>query len=203
MIFVFEKVIELGFRRFIVKALLLVTAKVRSFCWAVFFSDNRPDCKDTKIISAVQFRGRGVIKLTGVTIGVMQSPKLLSGSSYIEARNTGAIIEIGCGTHINNNAVIIADKTKIKIGSNCLIGPDFFITDSDFHGLSVEDRRSGVYQCSEVVVLDNVFIGAGVRVLKGVVIGENSVLASGSVVVNDIEPNSIYAGVPAKKVKDL
>lgn len=203
MIFIFKKINELGYRRFFVKALLLVIAKIRSFCWVIFLSDNKPDCKDTKIISAVQFRGQGVIRLTGVTMGIMQSPKFLTASSYVEARNAGAIIEIGCGTYINNNAVIIADKTRIKIGSNCLIGPDFFITDSDFHGLSVDERRSGVYQCSEVVVSDNVFIGAGVRVLKGVVIGENSVLASGSVVVNDVDPNSIYAGVPARKVKEL
>lgn len=54
-------------------------------------------------------------------------------------------------------------------------------------------------------VHDNVLIGMGSIVMDNVVIGENSVIAAGAVVLENtiVEPNSVYAGVPAKKVKDI
>jgi acetyltransferase-like isoleucine patch superfamily enzyme len=55
---------------------------------------------------------------------------------------------------------------------------------------------------SEIVIDDDVWIGFGSIVLGGVRIGEGSIVAAGSVVTKDVEPYSIYAGVPAKKVGD-
>ena len=49
----------------------------------------------------------------------------------------------------------------------------------------------------------NVFIGDNVRVLKGVKVGHGAVIGSGSVVVGDVEPMSIYAGVPARFIRHI
>lgn len=52
-------------------------------------------------------------------------------------------------------------------------------------------------------IMDNVFIGAGTRILYNVRIGSNVIVATGSVVTHDLEPNAVYAGVPAKRVKSI
>jgi maltose O-acetyltransferase len=121
----------------------------------------------------------------------------------LEARNSDSSINIGVGTFINNGAVIIADKTQIEIGERCLIGPGFFACDSDFHGLAINNRSNGNYECSSVKIGSDVFIGDGVKVMKGVTIGDGAVIGSGSVVVRNVAPNTIHAGVPAKYIKDV
>lgn len=57
--------------------------------------------------------------------------------------------------------------------------------------------------CRPIVVDEDVWIGCGCRVLAGVKIGKRSVIAAGAVVNRDVENNSIYAGVPAKKIKSI
>lgn len=55
---------------------------------------------------------------------------------------------------------------------------------------------------SKVVIEDDVWIGYGAILLSGITVGEGSIIAAGSVVTKDVEPYSIYAGVPAKKIAD-
>ncbi|MDP5133596.1 MAG: acyltransferase [Paraglaciecola sp.] len=194
---------KLGFRRVFVCFLTISLSRTRSRLYRLFFSDNTPFLMNTRIIQPTIFMGKGNIKLCRVRLGVWTSPGLISGSGFIEARAEGSSVVIGDSTIINNGFVIIADKSSVVIGKRCLIGPNFFVADSDFHGLEVRDRNNGNYDCLPVVIEDDVFIGEGVKVLKGVKIGRGSVIGMGSVVVKDVEPFSIYAGVPAKKVKSL
>ena len=131
------------------------------------------------------------------------SPYFYHTAGYIEARNSSARVTIKDHTIINNSFVIIADKTSITIGEHCLIGPNLFITDSDFHGVEIKDRSNGNYQCLPVSIENHVFIGENVRILKGVTIGEGSVIGNSSVVTKSVPPYSIYAGNPAKLLKKL
>ena len=55
----------------------------------------------------------------------------------------------------------------------------------------------------KVTIKKGAWLGANVTVLPGVTIGENSVVAAGALVNKDVEPNSVYAGIPAKKIKEL
>ncbi|MTI11967.1 acyltransferase [Sansalvadorimonas verongulae] len=176
---------------------------MRGFFLRLFFSDNRPDITKSRILQPTQFVGKGKIKIQGAILGCWPSPGLLDGYGYIEARASEALVEIKSSTILNNNFVVIADRSEISIGERCLIGPNFFVTDSDFHGLKLEDRCNGNYYCARVDIEDDVFIGNNVRVLKGVRIGRGSVIGSGSTVVNDVEPMSIYAGIPARKIKEI
>lgn len=177
--------------------------QLKVFIYRIILSDNSVILKNSKINQPTQFIGKGRIEINGACIGVWPSPNLFNGASYFEARSETAALKIGKGTYINNNATIIADKEFIIIGNNCLIGPNFFATDSDFHGLSTIDRNSGSYECKSVVIEENVFIGEGVRILKGVTVGSGSVIGSGSLVVKDVAPNTVVAGVPAKKIADI
>ena len=123
--------------------------------------------------------------------------------NYIIIDEDNKILYVKGITIINNNFVIIADKTSITIGEHCLIGPNLFITDSDFHGVEIKDRSNGNYQCLPVSIENHVFIGENVRILKGVTIGEGSVIGNSSVVTKSVPPYSIYAGNPAKLLKKL
>ena len=85
----------------------------------------------------------------------------------------------------------------------CLIGTNFSCIDSDFHGLSANKRLSSDYKCKPVILEKNVFVGNDVSILKGVTIGENSVIANGAVVTKSFPTNVIIGGNPAKIIRDL
>ena len=82
-----------------------------------------------------------------------------------------------------------------------MFGHGAYITDSDWHG--IYDRTEVVGSPKEVMLEKNVWIGDSAIVCKGVTIGENSIIGAGSVVTKDVPKNSVYAGNPAKLVKEL
>ena len=116
-----------------------------------------------------------------------------------------ARIIIGPDTGLSGVVICAADS--IEIGSECLLGADVQIFDNDFHKLTPENRRHDnspdKIGTAPVIIEDNVFIGAGSKVMKGVKIGKNSVIGAGSIVSRDIPPNSIAAGNPARIIAEL
>jgi acetyltransferase-like isoleucine patch superfamily enzyme len=108
--------------------------------------------------------------------------------------NAEIIIENNCGF----SGTVIGAFKSIHIGSNVNCGANTLITDSDWH---TKDNRSG--PIIPVVINNNVWLGEGVKVLKGVSIGENSVIGAGSVVTKSIPANVVAAGNPCKVIKDL
>ena len=116
-----------------------------------------------------------------------------------------AILEIGDSVGISSS--VIWAFRKIYIGNHVNIGADCVIMDSDAHALKVEDRLLGkdVQERMEspIYIGNNVFIGTRCIVLKGVSIGDNSVIGAGSVVTKSIPANCIAAGNPCKVIKYL
>ena len=108
-------------------------------------------------------------------------------------------IEIGGGGFTAGNNMLIA-KEKISIGKNCQIAWGVTISDHDFH----KTYKSGVQnvETSPVKIGDGVWIGMNATILKGVKIGDNSIIAAGSMVIRDVPANTMVAGVPAKIVKE-
>ena len=104
--------------------------------------------------------------------------------------------------HIGNNCgfsgTVIGAGKNIVIGDNVRCGANTLITDSDWHQ---GDPRTS--PDSDVVIENNVWLGYGVKVLKGVRIGENSVIGAGSIVTRNIPSNVIAAGNPCKVIKNL
>lgn len=174
---------------------------MRVLVYRYMLSDNSATLFCVRLNQPAQFVGRGRISLTKVTVGVWPSPGFLNSYAYFEARGVGSRIEVGAGTFFNNAAVIIADRSTISIGNNCLIGVGFFAVDSDFHGLELENRSNGNYECSSVIIGDDVFIGNDVKVLKGVKIGNGAVIGSGSIVLSDVPDRAIFAGIPARLIR--
>jgi acetyltransferase-like isoleucine patch superfamily enzyme len=114
-----------------------------------------------------------------------------------------AVLIFGKNAGISNSTIVCWDR--VEIGDNVVIGGGCRIWDTNFHSLDAQIRTSGNDQdirTAPVKIGDNVFIGAGVIILKGVTIGENSIVAAGSVVNKDIPPNTIAAGNPCVVIKD-
>jgi acetyltransferase-like isoleucine patch superfamily enzyme len=156
-------------------------------------------------LQPVQLVGRGEIHFKGrVNIGFFPSPYFLNGYAYIEARKHSAKVIIDNDTWINNNFVAVSEHKSITIGKNVFIGTFVEIYDSNFHGLE-SDRRSisSPQEASDVVIEDNVFIGSNVKILKGVTIGQDSVIANGSIVTKNIPSGVIAGGNPAKVIRQL
>lgn len=107
-----------------------------------------------------------------------------------------AIIKIGSFSGMSG--VTIGCFYSVIIGNNVKIGANCLVTDGDWHH---EDSRSS--SPKEVIIEDNVWIGYNSIILKGVTIGANSLIGSGSVVTKDIPPNSIAVGNPCKVIKSL
>ena len=114
----------------------------------------------------------------------------------ISTSSPNAVLEIGnnCGF----SGVTIWCFKSIKIGDNVKVGANSIIMDGDAHQ---DDDRAG--DNKEVVIGNNVWIGANVTVLKGVHIGDNSVIGMGSIVTKDIPSNSVAVGNPCRVVKQL
>ncbi len=116
-----------------------------------------------------------------------------------------------------NGALVMAEEW-IEIGSHCLISWNVGIADSDFHPLEPAQRRIDAHalapffegrpsrpklRTAPVIISDNVWIGMNATILKGVTIGENSVVAAGSVVTKPVPANVVVAGNPAAITKEL
>ncbi|MDP2839143.1 MAG: acyltransferase [Syntrophales bacterium] len=97
--------------------------------------------------------------------------------------------------------VRISAATEIVIGESCMLAQGAFVTDSDWHG--VYDRSLPIGHTIPVHIGDNVWIGDGAIVCKGVRIGDNSIIGAGAVVVRDIPANAVAVGNPAAVVKYL
>lgn len=104
------------------------------------------------------------------------------------------IIENNCGF----SGTVIAAHTEIIIKKNTKCGANTLITDTDWH---LDDIRAG--EPKPVIIGENVWIGAGVKVLKGVTIGDNTVIGAGSIVNKSIPSNVIAAGNPCKVIKQI
>lgn len=156
-----------------------------------------------KLYHPLLLNGKGKISFgKNVQIGVVNSPNYYSHYSYFEARSSESEISIGNNVSINNNCSIEA-VSKITIHENVLIGINCSILDNDGHSLEIDNRLSGIPKSAEIVIEKNVFIGDNVTILKGVTIGENSVIGNGSIVTKSIPANVIAVGNPAKITKEI
>lgn len=101
---------------------------------------------------------------------------------------------------------IIARSKTIRIGEGCMLAPNVTIFDSDFHIAWPPERRHDTWETDmdrDVTLERNVWVGTGVIILKGVTIGENSIIAAGSVVVKDVPANCVAGGNPARIIKSF
>lgn len=117
------------------------------------------------------------------------------------AKDNGKI-QIGDGCGISNATLFACES--ITLGKQILVGGGTKIYDTDFHWLDFEKRMSEPGgTTSPVTIKDGAFIGAHCIILKGVTIGERSIVGAGSVVTKSIPDGEIWAGNPAKYIRRI
>jgi acetyltransferase-like isoleucine patch superfamily enzyme len=115
--------------------------------------------------------------------------------------------EMTIGNNVGVTSVAFICHNKISIGNNVKIGINTVIYDTDFHSLDARMRNSnpekidGV-KTKPVIIHEGAFIGGHTTILKGVTIGKNSIVGAGSVVFESIPDEQIWAGNPAKYIRD-
>jgi acetyltransferase-like isoleucine patch superfamily enzyme len=110
----------------------------------------------------------------------------------------GSFVGHGCGFHVGS---------AVRIGRHCLLAAGVQVFDLDGHPLDAAARRAGEPTPAEAVrpveIGDDAWIGSGALILKGVTVGERSVVAARAVVTADVPPDVVVAGNPARVVRTL
>jgi acetyltransferase-like isoleucine patch superfamily enzyme len=101
-----------------------------------------------------------------------------------------------------NHGLIILDGASVVIGNNVFIAPGVGIHTAG-HPIDFERRNLGLEYALPVTIGNNVWIGAAVTILPGVVIGDNSVIGAGSVVARDIPSNVVAVGNPCRVIREI
>lgn len=163
----------------------------------------------TKIAKSFTSQGNGVLNLNVGRFGYAKMYTYFqAGKDSSLSVNGKCHLSYGCdimlfpGGHLEldncslNSYSQIRCKNHVSIGSNTRISRNVQIWDDDHHTILSEHKTN-----NEVIIENNVWIGAGAIILKGVHIGEGSMIAAGAVVTRDIPSNCVAAGVPAKVIR--
>jgi acetyltransferase-like isoleucine patch superfamily enzyme len=110
-------------------------------------------------------------------------------------------VSVGAKTVMGQECTISAFKS-VKIGRECVIADRVMFIDFDHGVVEVERpiRLQGIYK-RDVDVGNNVWIGYGACILRGVTVGDNAVIGTNAVVTKDVPPNAVVAGLPAKIIR--
>jgi maltose O-acetyltransferase len=138
--------------------------------------------------------GRSLLyRLAGLRVSTIAlNPKI-----YIKTRR----LTVGRHTFINDECYI-DNRAPVTIGEHCALAMGVMLVTSA-HELGTSGARAGAVTDKPIVIEDGCWLGARVTALPGVTIHKGCVIASGAVVTQDCLPNGMYAGVPARRVKDL
>jgi acetyltransferase-like isoleucine patch superfamily enzyme len=111
------------------------------------------------------------------------------------------VVEIGAKTVIGQECTISAFQ-RVRIGEQCVIADRAMFIDFDHGVVEVERsiREQGIYK-RDVEVGSNVWIGYGACILRGVRVGDNSIVGTNSVVTRDVPANAVVAGIPARVIR--
>ena len=112
------------------------------------------------------------------------------------------------GSNVGMSSTAIICRHKVSIGNHVKLGGGVCIYDTDFHSLDPKIRRDSNLdklnaKSAAVVLKDNVFVGAHSTILKGVTVGENSVIGACSLVSRRIPANQIWGGNPARFIREI
>jgi maltose O-acetyltransferase len=150
-----------------------------------------------------QTNGRLVIKGPGhVVFGDDVNAWAHAEKNVLITFGPNSLITVGSGTRLNGAGLMA--YTRIEVGARCILGSTL-VFDSDFHPLDPARRHDpdAPVSCAPIRLGENVWLGGQSAVLKGVTVGENSVVAFRAVVSDDVPPNVVVAGNPARVVKKL
>jgi acetyltransferase-like isoleucine patch superfamily enzyme len=146
-------------------------------------------------------QGRGRI-LLGRRVRLSGKPLI----SFSTVRHAAPELLIGDGTFVGHLCGFTVGRS-VRVGARCLLASGVQIYDMDGHPIDARRRRAGEPTPAEgirpVVLGDDVWVGAGAVILKGVTVGDRAMVAARAVVTRDVPADTVVAGNPALIVKRL
>jgi maltose O-acetyltransferase len=134
-----------------------------------------------------------VLRLAGLPV----SRSTINPNVYFGGRN----ISIAPGAFINVG-VFIDNSYPVAFGADCSVGPNVSIL-TGTHSMGPASKRAGLDTGGPISIGAGAWVGGSATILSGVTIGAGAVVAAGAVVVRDCAPNGLYAGVPARQIREL
>lgn len=156
--------------------------------------------------------GKNLILDDNVSINALSVNGIRFGNDVSVARDsilfcTGVIAQKGTGISIGDRTGIgarafIAGQGGVTIGNDVITGPNIkiFSENHNFDDIQLTIKEQGVTK-QPTVIGNNCWLGGGVTILAGAIIGDGCVIAADSVVTRSVPPNSVVAGVPARVIK--
>lgn len=180
---------------------LLISSIVR-----LHYKRNGVIFSEIKALGFPKIRNKGKIFIGNnctIKSGILFNPTFNISKTILTTEKDDSVLTIGNNVGISNT--ILYSAKSITIDDNVMLGAGVKVFDTDFHQIDPLDRLNGTgtIKMKSVHIKRNVFIGAGAMILKGVTIGENSVIGALSVVTKDVPENQIWAGNPARHVSDI
>jgi acetyltransferase-like isoleucine patch superfamily enzyme len=196
-----------------------ISTTIRGFYYSLFKSKSRGMISVGKNVTIIGPRERlrigklsrleenvyiQTISKQGITIG--DDVTICFGTQIRPSGHWGGLL--GEGMRIGNHSCIgaysyIGCAGFIEIGENVLIGPNIYLI-AENHNFGNSDatiKEQGMSR-KGIRIGNNIWIGANSKIIDGVTIGDNSIVGAGSVLTKSIPPNCIYAGVPARLIKE-
>ena len=152
-----------------------------------------------------RFKNRCVATYQLSKFGLVGSSCTLDGPGDFSYSN----IYLGDNVSIGVHSTFLSSDAKIHVGNKVMFGPNVTLISGDHRtdlvgkymkDITIEEKLPVNDQ--DIIIEDDVWVGANSLILKGVKISTGCVIAAGSVVTKSTEPYCIYAGVPARKIKD-
>lgn len=193
----------------IIRLLMFILSEVREIISTLIFALPGKSGKAIRYIwvkifikncaSGVRF-GRNVEIRSAKNLTLKQNVKF---DDYCFLDATESSITISANSMFNRNVQINASiGGEICIGENCIIGPGVIFRSANhkFEDIDIHIKNQG-HDSSDIVIEDNVWIGASAIILPGVTIGNGCVVAAGSVVTKSFQASQVIGGVPARTIK--
>ena len=120
----------------------------------------------------------------------------------IDMKNENSVIKIGDKTSIEEARITSFEPYKIEIGKDCMFSADIVIMNTDVHKIYDTTTKLKTNEGKEISIGNHVWLGIRTIVLKGVNIGDNSIVAAGSIVTKDVKANTVVSGNPARQLKE-
>ncbi len=149
------------------------------------------------LIAASGLTNRNLRYLLYKIYGIDVKTKAINPGTFFGGNN----IKIGENSSINYNC-FFDNTAPIIIGKYCTLSFNITLSTAS-HEIGTPECRAGKTIGAPIIIEDGCWIGANVIILQGVTVGKGCVIGAGAVVNKDCEPNGIYAGVPARRIKNL
>jgi len=133
-------------------------------------------------------------------VTIKSGARFYQGEIWIEDNNNELFI--GAGTTIQKaHFAVTEDNRKIIIGDDCMFATNIEFRTGDSHSIINVSDGKRINHAADIIVEEHVWIGSNVSVLKGVTLGKNCIVGTGSIVTKSVEAQSIAAGAPSKIIK--